>query len=601
LDSAAGDTLARMFWRRVEARGLLDAQLVRRQGSWHRLTWTEVGEAVREVALGLLALGRPPQEPVALLSASRAEWVQADFAILSVLGVTVPIYPTCTADQIVDIVNDSGARTIFVEDPDQLARVRGAQARMPKLEHVVVIEGPTGRQGPVLAWEELRRLGRMEADRLRDVLVERIGAARPEDVATVVYTSGTTGEPKGVVQTHANHMAMLRALAQLPGVQPGDVHLLFLPLAHSFARVEAFMAVHRGLVTAFAEGLSRLADDLREVRPCFLFGVPRVFEKARDRILADIEARSPLARGLCRWAMSTGRAVSTLQQAGRPVPWRLRLQHRLAHRAVLSRLQRAFGGRLRFAVSGGAPLEPEVAEFFHAIGILIVEGYGLTEACPALTFNRLDKYRFGSAGQAVPGVELRIAADGEILARGPNVAVRGYLNKPAATAETFDRDGWLHTGDVGRLDAEGFLHITDRKKEVIITSGGVNIAPQHVEHLLKRDPLVGQAMLCGDRRPYPTALIALDADVLARFAAERGLGLTDYAALARHPEVTARVQRAVEAANAELQSYAQVKRFAVVLAPFTEEAGELTPTQKVKRRVVAKRYGELISSLYRPG
>jgi long-chain acyl-CoA synthetase len=598
-DQAPIETLARMFWRRVEMRGSLDAQLVKRDGIWRRLTWSDVGDTVRELAYGLLALGRPPQETVALLSSSRAEWVQADFAILSTRGITVPIYPTYTPDRIAYVVNDSGARIIIVEDPAQLARVREAWAGMPKLEQVVVIEGMAGRQGPVIAWEELRRLGRMDADKLTRLLVERVGAAGADDVATIVYTSGTTGEPTGVVQTHANHLAMLRALAQLPGVQPGDVHLLFLPLAHSFARVEAFMAVNRGLVTAFAENPSRLGDNLREVRPHFIFGVPRVFEKARDRILAEATARSLLPRRLFGWAMDIGRAVSALEQAGRPVPRALRLQHHVARRAVFSRLQRAFGGRLRFAVSGGAPLAQDVAEFFHAIGILIVEGYGLTEACPVLTFNRLDNFRFGSVGQALPGVEIRIAADGEVLARGPNVATRGYLGKPEVTAETFDGDGWLHTGDVGRLDDEGFLHLTDRKKELIVTAQGLNIAPQHVERLLERDPLVGKAVLCGDRRPYPTALVALDPDALASFAAERGILLLDYPGLARHPQVTARVARAVELANAELQSYARVRRFAVVPAPFTEAAGELTPTQKVKRRVVTERYRDLIESLYR--
>jgi long-chain acyl-CoA synthetase len=599
MDARHDETLASMFWRRVEMRGDLDAHLVKRHGAWHRLTWGDVGDAVREVALGLLALGRPAQEPVALLSASRAEWVQADFAILSTRGVSVPIYPTYTPDQIAYVINDSGARTLIVEDPGQLARVRQAQARMPKLEQVVVIDGMTGRQGSVLAWGELRRLGQMEGDRLKPVLIERIGSTRPQDVATIVYTSGTTGEPKGVVQTHGNHVAMLRALAQLPGVQPGDLHLLFLPLAHSFARVEAFMAVHRGLVTAFAESPSRIGDNLQEVRPHFIFGVPRIFEKARDRILTEVQARSPLSRRLFAWAMQIGHAVSALEQARRPVPRRLRLQHHLAHRAVFSRLQRAFGGRLRFAVSGGAPLERDLAEFFHAIGILIVEGYGLTEACPVLTFNRLDNFRFGSVGQAVAGVEVRIAVDGEVLARGPNVAAGGYLNKPAATAETFAADGWLHTGDVGWLDEEGFLHIANRKKEMIVTSQGLNIAPQQVERLLERDPLVGQAVLCGDRRPYPTALVALDPDALARFAAERGILVEDYAELTRHPEVTARVEHAVERANTELQSDARIRRFAVVPAPFTEAAGELTPTQKVRRRVVAEHYRDLISSLYR--
>jgi long-chain acyl-CoA synthetase len=281
------------------------------------------------------------------------------------------------------------------------------------------------------------------------------------------------------------------------------------------------------------------------------------------------------------------------------VPGGLALQYRLAGRTVFAPLLRAFGGRLRFAVSGGAPLPIEVAEFFHAAGLLIVEGYGLTEACPALTFNRIDHFKFGSVGQAVPGVELRLAADGEVLARGSNVATLGYWKRPDATADSFDAEGWLHTGDIGWIDDEGFLFLTDRKKELIVTSGGVNIAPQHVENLLRRDPLISQAVLCGDRRPYPTALVTLSPPALARFAREEGILVADHAELTRHPLVLDRVRRAVEAANVELQSYARIKRFAVLPGELTEAAGELTPTQKIRRRIVADKYGIVIDSLYR--
>jgi long-chain acyl-CoA synthetase len=307
---------------------------------------------------------------------------------------------------------------------------------------------------------------------------------------------------------------------------------------------------------------------------------------------------SRVRRWLFARAMRVGREVSRLQQARQPIPTGLELARRVADRLVFAKMRRAFGGRLRFAVSGGAALSRDVAEFFHAIGILIVEGYGLTESCPALTFNRIDDFKFGSVGQAIPGVELRIAADGEILARGPSIATRGYFKRPEDTAKAFDADGWFRTGDIGHLDDEGFLHLTDRKKDLIVTSGGINIAPQLVEQLLRRDAFVDDAMIYGDRRPYPTALIALNREEVARFARQRGLLVPDYAQLARHPEVMARVKVAVDAANAQLQSYAQIKKFAVIPGELTEAGGELTPTQKMKRRVVAAKYGALLEALY---
>ncbi len=591
-------TLARMFWDRVAATGDVTAHVVKARGAWQRRTWEQVGERVRELALGLVALGRRPGEAVALLSRSRAEWVEADFAILSVGAVTVPIYPTYTPAQIAAIVNDSEARTLIVENGEQLARALAVRERTPGLEQMIVIEGAVDYGGFVLTWDELRRRGRDGRERLAPVLGERVASGSPEDVATIVYTSGTAGEPKGVIQTNANHLATLRAVAELPGVTAGDIHLLFLPLAHSFARLEAFMAVHRGLVTAFAERLDTLGDDLRDVRPHFVFAVPRVFEKLRARILDRVAGRSAPARWLFDWAMRVGREVSALEQRAQPIPAALRARRWLAHRAVFAALHAAVGGRLRFAVSGGAPLPLEIAEFFHAAGILILEGYGLTEACPALTFNRIDRFKFGSVGQPIPGVELTLAADGEILARGPNVATRGYFKQPAPTAEAFGADGCLRTGDIGRIDAEGFVYITDRKKEIIVTSGGANIAPQHIESLLRGDPFISHAMVYGDGRPYPTALITLNPDELHRFARERGILVTDAAELVQHPTVLDRVRRVVEATNLKLQSYARIKRFAVLPGDFTEEGGELTPTQKVKRRRVAYEYAAVLESLY---
>ena len=599
----APDTLARMLWRRVDRSGGRPAQMVKQGARWETLDWSQVGTQVRELALGLLALGLRVGEAVAILSRSRVEWVQADFAIFSVGGITVPIYPSYTAEQIAYIINDSEARLLVVEDASQLANVLEVRGRMAGLGRIVVIAGYEGQDPTRLSWEALRQLGRDHAATFGAVLAARVADADPKQVATIVYTSGTTGPPKGVVQTHENHLAMLASVTQVAPARPGDVHVLFLPLAHSFGRLEAFMGVYLGLTTAFAESPDKLGDDIREVRPHFLVAVPRVFEKVHAKILADVQAGPRLKRGVFAWAMRVGRQLSERRMTGRPVSARLALRHGLAHRLVFARLQAALGGRLRFAVSGGAALSPETAAFFHAAGILILEGYGLTESCPVLTFNRLDRFRFGSVGQPVPGVEIRLAPDGEILARGPNIAMRGYWKRPEASTETFGADGWLRTGDIGRIDEDGFVFITDRKKDLIVTSGGINIAPQTVESLLRSDPFISQALVYGDGRPYPVALVTVNPEAAAGLARSRGIPWTDHARLSQLPEVTARVERIIAEKNAHLQSYARIKRFAVLPAELTEEAGEVTPTQKLKRKRVAEKYANVLESLYdsKPG
>jgi long-chain acyl-CoA synthetase len=595
----ANVTLASMFWHRVERDGDRPAQQSKERGVWRTRTWRQVGEAVRELATGLLALGRKKEDAVAILSASRAEWVQADFAVFSAGCRTIPIYPTYPPDLIQYIVNDAGVKTLFVEDPAQLAKVLEVQGKMDGLEQIVVMQGYQGEpSSQIMTWDGLRRLGRDNLERLKSDLAGRVAEVAPTDIATIVYTSGTTGPPKGVVQTHGNHLGTLESAAKMAGIEDGDTHLLFLPLAHSFARLESFIGVHRGLTTAFAENIDKLRDNLPEVKPHFICSVPRVFEKVYAGVIAKAEAGSPLKKKIFHWAVSVGREVSKLQQAKKPVPAGLAFKHRIAHKLVFSKLHEALGGRLRFAVSGGAPLSKEIAEFFHAAGILILEGYGLTETCPSLTFNRLDNFRFGSVGQAQPGIEIKIAADGEILGRGPNIA-KGYFKRPEATAEVFLPDGWFATGDIGRLDGDGFLYITDRKKDLIVTAGGMNIAPQNIENLLKGDPFISQAMVHGDKRPYPVALLTLNPEELAKFAKEQGILDTDPASLAKHPKVIERVSRIVETRNGELQSYAKVKKFSILPSDFTVENGLLTPTLKVKRKIITDKHRELLDSLYR--
>ena len=591
-------SLARLFWSRVDMGGDSPAQRFKRAGGWQTLSWRQLGAAVEEVALGLLALGRQKGDLVGLLAASGPEWVQADFGIFSAGCATVPVYPTYTSEQLAYIVRDSGAKTLIVEDAGQLAKALEVRGKMGGLEQIVVIRGYAGEGRSVLTWDELRRLGRDSRERLTSILADRLASTDRDDVATIVYTSGTTGSPKGVVQTHGNHMAALRAAAQSTRIGPGDVHLLFLPLAHAFARFEAFMGIHRGLTTAFAENLDKVGENLREVRPDFICSVPRVFEKVYAKILAGVQAGSPLKRNLFYWAIGVGRQVSQRQQARQPIAGGLALKHRLAHGLVFSKLHRALGGRLRFCFSGGAPLAKEIAEFFHAAGILILEGYGLTETCPILAANHPDAFKFGSVGRAIPGVELQIAPDGEILARGPNVATRGYFKKDEATSEVFEPSGWFHTGDIGRLDEEGFLFITDRKKDLIVTAGGMNVAPQNIENLLKSDPFISQVMVYGDRRPYPVALMTLNPEELRNFATAQGILASNPPSLATHPKVLGRVSRIVEEKNAALPSYAKIKKFAVLPEDFTQDGGELTPTLKVKRKIVADKYRHVIESLY---
>jgi len=590
-----------MFWDRVERSGDRPAHQFKQSADWKTITWREVGDVVREVALGLLALGRGKGDAVALLSTSRAEWVQADFAIFSAGCVTVPVYPTYPPDLIAYVVNDSGAKTIIVEDPGQLSKVLEAREKTPGLEQIVVMSGYDAPQPPkmVMTWDTLRRLGRDSVDAHRSTLAERVASTRPTDLATIVYTSGTTGPPKGVMQTHGNHIAAVTASKQATPVEEGWVHLLFLPLAHSFARLESFLGVAHGLTTAFAENLDKVGENLKETRPHFICSVPRVFEKVYGKILAGVEAGSPAKRKIFGWAVSVGRDVSRHQQRGQPVPATLELKRKLAHRLVFSKLHAALGGRLQWAVSGGAPLSRDIAEFFHAAGILLLEGYGLTETCPALTFNRPDRFKFGSVGQTLPGVQLRIAADGEILARGPNIATLGYFKQPEATREVFDLDGWFHTGDIGTIDGDGFLVITDRKKDLIVTAGGMNIAPQNIENLLKADPFISQVMIYGDRRPYPVALITVNPEELSKFAREQGILTSAAATIVKHPKVVERVGRTVEEKNTQLQSYAKIKRFTVLATDFTLDGGELTPTLKVKRRVVSQKYKDAIEELYR--
>ena len=589
--------IPQMFFARAASRGQRPAQLVKQGGVWQALSWQAMSDNVRNIAKGLLTLGLQVGERVALLANSRAEWVQCDLGIMAAAGITVPVYPSLLPEQVAYILHNAEATLACVDTPAQLEKLLQVRAELPALRHIVLMEGQPPHADPgIVSLQELMTQGATAPPHTIQ-LDERLRGLTPNHEATYVYTSGTTGPPKGVVQTHGNHLFMVQSCGAIIAAQEGDVNLLFLPLAHSFARLEAFLGLYVGLTTAFAESIDALAENMREVRPMLVFSVPRVYEKIYARVQAAGNSGAPLKRALFQWCVGVGRQMSTLQQCRQPIPAGLRLRQRLAHQLVFKKLHQSVGGRLRYFVSGGAPLAQDITEFFHAAGMLILEGYGLTETCPALAANRYDQYKFGTVGTAFPGVELRIAADGEIVARGPNIA-KGYYKRPEATAEVFLEDGWFATGDIGEIDPEGFLRITDRKKDLLVTAGGKNIAPQNLENLLKADPYISQAMVYGDRRPYLTALLTLDLDETCRYARAHGIAADTAPALAAHPQIYQLIAARVAQINQQLAAYETIKKFIIAPTDFTPEGGELTPTLKVKRKVVTQMYQEQLDRLY---
>ncbi len=590
-------SISQMFFERAARRGDKPAQLVKQGTTWQAISWLALSDIVRSIARGLLSLGVQAGDRIAILSDSRAEWVQCDLGILATAGITVPIYPSSTEEQSAYILQNSESIIAFVDTPAQLEKIHRIRSQVPSLRQVILLYEPQETsETSVLSLAHLMTRGTAVAEQ-QAALEERLQQLSLDHEATYVYTSGTTGPPKGVVQTHGNHLFMLRSIGSVVEAEEGDVHLLFLPLAHSFARLEAFLGLFMGLTTAFAENIDALAQNMQEVRPMFMFSVPRVYEKIYARVLAAGTSGSHLKQAIFRWSVEVGRQVSALQQRHRPVPTWLGLQYKLAHRLVFGKLHHTVGGRLRYFVSGGAPLAQDIAEFFHAAGLLILEGYGLTETCPALTTNRYDHYKFGTVGQALPEVELRIAPDGEILARGPNIA-KGYYKRADATAEVFLDDGWFATGDIGELDAEGFLRITDRKKDLLVTAGGKNVAPQNIENLLKTDRYISQAMVYGDRRKYLTAVLTLDQDEITAYAHEQGISDTTMETLATHPHIHKLMEERVAHINQRLAAYETLKKFIIAPTDFTQESDELTPTFKVKRQVVTEKYQTRLDHLY---
>jgi len=566
----------------------------KRDGRWQEVSWLENEARCKQIARGLMALGVKAGDKVNILSQTRLEWVQCDFGIVSCGGVTVGIYPSNLAADCAYIINHSDAEIIFVENADQLAKILSVRAELPRLRHLIVFEGAGDAAQQVLSWQEF--LERAEAVSEAE-LEQRAAAIQPDDLASLVYTSGTTGVPKGAMITHRNLIFTSDSASRCLPLEGEMVTLLFLPLAHVFARLIVYFCLQASKTIAFAESLEKVAENLQEVKPHFIASVPRIYEKIYTRVLANVQAAGGLKAKLFYWALGVGTRVSQLQQRRQPVPPGLAWQHRLANKLVLHKVQAAFGGRLRWAVSGAAPLNKSIAEFFHACGITILEGIGMTENTSFTNVNRIDNNKFGTVGPVGPGIEMKVAEDGEVLYRGPNL-MKGYYKDPAGTAEAIDAEGWLHTGDIGEIDADGFLKITDRKKDLIITAGGKNVAPQRIERILRTSRYISQVVALGDRQKFITALVTLNPEYIEPWARSQGIAFRSLDELAAHPKVQALIEAEVQEKNQQLASFESVKRVRIVPKDFTIAGGELTPTLKIKRKVVTEKYKKLLEEMY---
>jgi len=583
----AGNRTIPRLWREAIAHNSGTAYLVEGPDGWQEVPWSEAAERVELLANGLLARGLRKGDAFAILARNTLDWALLDFALAHVGAVGAAIYANSSPRDVQYVLEHSEAVGIVCEDDAQRAKVESSRERLPALRDVMTFSDLPG----------LEEEGRAYREAHPGALDEAVAAIDEEDLFTFIYTSGTTGPPKGCMIRHRNYYAMVTSGDDLPQrPHPGDVMLLYLPLAHNFGRLMHLAGPYQGYTIAFLADPLEVARAIPEVRPSILPSVPRVYEKVHTAVTASFAEATGVKRRLIDWALDVGRRESALRREHRPVPRALALQRLLADRLVFSKVKERLGGRLRLPISGGAPLAPEIAELFDALGVSIIEGYGLTECTTAATTNRSDNYRFGTVGQALPGFELRLADDGELLIRSETVFA-GYFKEPEATAEVLDGDGWLRTGDIATIDDDGFVTITDRKKDIIVTAGGKNIAPQNLENDLKTSRFVSQALVVGDRRPYPAALITLDPVEIGKWASEQGLD-GDLSSLSRDPRVVELMSSVVEDVNRDRSRYEQLKRFAILERDFEMERGEVTPTLKLRRGVVLDHFAEAVEGLY---
>ncbi len=602
--STGAKTIAGLIPRSVAEFGDQTAIRYKRDGGWHDVSYTALGEIVQEIGLGLIDIGIEPGERVCILGNTRPEWTYADMAATSAGAVVVPIYQTNSPEECLWVISDSGAVAIVVEDESQLAKIVEIKDKVPNLRTVLIMDPPAGGASPngsgpseaplgAIPLDEVRRRG---AGRPADELEARRAAVKPEDPFTFIYTSGTTGPPKGCVLTHGNYSAIVEMVGEAGEIQGDEVIYLYLPLAHSFALLIQLAVFDLGGTLAYFGGDTKeIIPELQEVKPTYLPSVPRVFEKIYTLAHGAVQAMEPEQRKEAEDAIALGVKVRDMINRGEDVPEPMQKAFDEADERFFANVRAIFGGRVRHATSGAAPIAKEILEFFWACGVPVLEGYGMTETATAATTSTVAEHRFGTVGKALPGVEIRIAEDGEVLIKGPNI-FKGYHNQ-ASTSFGAVADGWLHTGDLGSLDEDGYLSITGRKKDIIITAGGKNLTPANIENDLKQSRWISQAVMHGDARPFPVVLVTLDEEEIPVFAREQGLP-EDVATLSTEPAVLELIQGEIDHANSKYAQVEQVKKFLILDHDLSQATGELTPTLKVKRNVVNEKYKELFDSLY---
>ena len=560
------------------------------------ISYATLAERIKDFCLGLTELGLQKGDRVALLSENRPEWAITDLATLAGGGVTVPMFSTLTSAQVEYIVRDSGAKILCVSSERQLQKIKDWDANVPtNLQHIVIFDDL--QDDSVRTFDQVCELGQ-QVENGDQVYQQASDAVGPDDLASIIYTSGTTGDPKGAMLTHSNFMSNAQAATGIVSITPDDVFLSFLPLSHVFERMGGhYLPLSGGATIAYAESLFTIRQDMQEVRPTIMMSVPRLYEGMHERIIRSVKEGSSTKQKIFHWSVGVGAKVSqAIQRKRKPNPI-LSLKASIANKLVFQKLKAVTGGRLRFFVSGGAPLSKAIAEFFHAAGILILEGYGLTETSPVISVNQPDRWKFGTVGPIVPGVEVKIAEDGEILSRGPHI-MQGYFNKPSDTAEAIDADGWFHTGDIGEIDEEGFLAITDRKKNILVLSNGKNVAPQPIENQLKQSPYISEIMLLGDQHKSVAALIVPSLDEIKEYAKEQQLETGDMAALLQTQEIQRLIRGEINQYSSDLADFERVRMFTLMAEEFSEESGEMTPTLKLKRSVVMENHKAAIEQMY---
>jgi len=588
--AGSGDTIPHRLLRQAADRPSTIAYQHKASGRWQPTTWRTFGEQVRTAARALISLGFPRGGKVAILGFNRPEWVILDHAAMMAGGAAAGIYTTCSPEEVQYIVHHSEALVVLVEDAAQLAKVKAKRDELPLLKKIVMMRGPTATGGDVLTWDDFMARGESVADAKLD---ERIDAIEQADLATLIYTSGTTGPPKGVMLSHRNLAWTSRTLISIGGARDGDVSLSYLPLSHIAEQMATIhMPATAGSTVYFAESLEKIPDNIKESRPTVFFGVPRIWEKFHAVLAAKLGEVTGVKKRLVDWARGVCSEVNAHRDRSEPLPRMLEMQYRLANRLVITKLKTALGfDRANTLISGAAPIAPDVIAFFASLDLPIREIYGQSEDTGPTSYNLPGKTKIGSVGPPLPGLECKIAEDGEILVRGPNVFL-GYYKEPEATAESL-KDGWLCSGDLGAFDKDGFLSITGRKKEIIITAGGKNVAPKNIEAAIKQSPLVGEAVVIGDRRKFLTALVTIDEAAGRKLAPEGNI--------AEAPQIRSAIQVQIDLVNQTLARVEQVKKFAILEKPFGIDTGELTPTMKIKRKVVAQKYAREIEAMYTDG